>query len=88
MKTLLQLLTEQREQKGITQTQLSALTGITPTHIARIEAGDSKPTMPVVFRICNALYLDPLHLSDLLAAEFRSYMDDHFPAKSDLSAVA
>lgn len=73
MKTLSQLLLEQRNYKGITQAQLSALTGINQSHLDRIDRGESKPTMPIVFRICRALSIDPLTLADGLATEFRTH---------------
>jgi transcriptional regulator with XRE-family HTH domain len=85
MKTLSQLLAEQRQQQGISQAQLSARAGISQAHIAKIEFGESKPTMPVVFRICKALDLDPLVLSDKLALEFRTYMNENFPAQSTVT---
>ncbi len=87
MKTLSQLITEQREQKGVTQPQLSVLAGIKQPHLDRIERGESKPTMPIVFRICKALDIDPLILADGLAAEFRTHVNDTFPAKSSVSVL-
>lgn len=80
MKTLAQIIAEQREQKQLSQMQLAALSGINQAHISRIESGKSKPTMPTVFRICKALDIDPLLLADILAQEFRAYMTDNFPA--------
>ncbi len=84
MKTLSQLLIEQREQKGITQARLSDLAGIKQSHLNRIERGESKPTMPIVFRICEALDIDPLILADQLSIEFRTHVRDNFSAKSAL----
>lgn len=81
MKTLSQLLIEQREQKGVTQAQLAVLTGIKQAHLDRIERGESKPTMPTVFRICKALVIDPLTLADKLATEFRTHVNDNFAAR-------
>jgi transcriptional regulator with XRE-family HTH domain len=75
MKSMVDLLTERREQKGINLTELAVLTGIKESHLLRIEQGDTKPNMPIVFRICKALDMDPLELSDLLAVEFRLGMD-------------
>ena len=85
MKTLSKIIAEQREQKQLNQSQLAALSGINQAHISRIESGKSKPTMPTVFRICKALDIDPLVLSDILAQEFRAYMSDNFPLKPALS---
>ena len=87
MKTLSQLLIEQREQKGISQSQLSVLTGIRQSHLDRIERGESKPTMPTVFRICKALGIDPLTLADGLANEFQTHVNDNFPTKSSLKVL-
>ena len=84
MKTLAQLIAEQREQKHLSQSQLAELSGINQAHISRIESGKSKPTMPTVFRICKALSIDPLVLADMLATEFRTYVADNFPVKSAL----
>ncbi|GAB3643048.1 helix-turn-helix domain-containing protein [Spirosoma arcticum] len=84
MKTISQLLVEQREQKGVTQAQLSVLAGIKQPHLARIEQGESKPTMPIVFRICEALSIDPLTLADELANEFSTYVKDRFTHESSL----
>ena len=78
MKTLTQLIAEQRELQGLTQAQLAVLAGINQAHISRIESGKSKPTIPTVFRICKALGVDPILLADLLAAEFRQYAATHF----------
>jgi transcriptional regulator with XRE-family HTH domain len=75
MKSMVDLLTERREQKGISLTELSAMTGIKEPHLLRIEQGDTKPNMPIVFRICKALDMDPLELFDLLGVEFRQAMD-------------
>ena len=85
MKTLAQIIAEQREQKHISQSQLAELSGINQAHISRIERGKSKPTMPTVFRICKALDIDPLVLADILAQEFRAYVTHNFPAKPALS---
>lgn len=87
MKTLSQLLIEQREYKGITQAQLSDLAGIRQPHLDRIERGESKPTMPIVFRICKALDIDPLILADQLATEFRTHVRDNSPANSALPTL-
>lgn len=81
MKTLVQIIAEQRELKQITQAQLAKLSGINQAHISRIESGKSKPTMPTVFRICKALEIDPLLLADILAEEFRQFRGGDVGAK-------
>lgn len=85
MKTLAQIIADQREHKHFTQSQLAKLSGINQAHISRIESGKSKPTMPTVFRICKALDIDPLILADILAQEFRAYMAESFQTKPVLS---
>mgnify|MGYP003708811679 CR=1 FL=1 len=87
MKTLSQIIAEQREAKKITQAQLATLSGINQAHISRIESGKSKPTMPTVFRICKALEFDPLFLADILAHEFRLHIanDPTFKTKLPVS---
>lgn len=85
MKTLAQIIAEQREQKHFSQSQLAELSGINQAHISRIESGKSKPTMPTVFRICKALDIDPLVLADILAQEFRTYMAENVSTKLALS---
>jgi|GEM_PF-3226869 len=81
MKTLSQLLTLYREEKGITRAQLSVLSGIKETHLDRIEQGETKPTMPIVFRICRAMDVDPLLIADGLATEFHAQVQSRFPAR-------
>lgn len=86
MKTLSQCLTEKRVEKGISQADLSKLAGIELAHIERIETGKSKPTMPLVFRICKALQIDPLTLADSLTQEFHRYKTANFPKKKEFTA--
>ncbi|TAG18372.1 MAG: XRE family transcriptional regulator [Cytophagia bacterium] len=81
MKNLAQIITELRDQRGITQEQLSVLSGINQAHISRIESGKNKPTMPTVFRLCKALEIDPIVLADILAEEFRTYIKHNFHSK-------
>ncbi|MBC8153254.1 MAG: helix-turn-helix transcriptional regulator [Bacteroidetes bacterium] len=88
MKTLSQLITEHREYKKLSLAQLSALTGIKEAHLTRIERGESKPTMPIVFRICKAMDVDPLILADQLAAEFRTQTNTAFSDKPSVSTLS
>ena len=43
-----------REEKNITQVQLSDMTGISQADISRLENGDANPTVGVLNRIANA----------------------------------
>lgn len=44
-----------RKEKGITQEQLAAMTGIDRGHIARIEGGRMNTTLDTLEKICTAL---------------------------------
>ena len=46
---------EAREEKKITQTQLSKLSGIEPAHLSRIEGGKTNPTITSLLSIAEAL---------------------------------
>lgn len=47
-----------REEKGISQKQLSELSGVTQCDISRIEGGVANPTIETLERICKALGLE------------------------------
>ena len=57
---------EVRESKGISQVELvGKMSGeIDPTNISRIEAGRTNPTVYTLFRIAEALEVDPKELLD------------------------
>jgi transcriptional regulator with XRE-family HTH domain len=78
MKTTSMILAELRIQKKISQQQLAELAGITQTHLDKIEKGLSKPTTPMVFKICKALGFDPLALADLLSVEFKTHIEANY----------
>jgi len=44
-----------REQRGWTQAQLAAASGLTQPAVARFEAGGTVPTIPVLERLASAL---------------------------------
>ena len=81
MKNLAQIMTELREQKGISREQLAILAGIKEAHILRIENNETTPTMPTVFRLCRALEIGLMVLADKLSAEFRSFVAENFQSK-------
>ncbi len=78
MQTTSKLLTDLRIQQNISQEQLALLAGITQIHLDKIEKGVSKPTTPMVFKICKALNIEPLILADMLATEFQTYLKDNY----------
>ena len=49
---------EIRNNKNITLRQLSVLTGVSRSHLQRIEVGDTIPTICVAFSIARALDVD------------------------------
>lgn len=59
-------LTEIRKRKDLTQAQLAALTGLDPTDISAIEAGELDPTITMLLNLARGLGLSP---SELLASE-------------------
>ncbi len=48
-------ITSERKKQKISQSELSAMTGIPQTTISRIETFISTPTLPVLLKIINAL---------------------------------
>ncbi len=44
-----------RSEKGITQQELSEMTGITRANIARLETSEKNPTVGTVSKVCEAL---------------------------------
>jgi len=72
MRTIANILTQQRKQKGITLTQLAEASRISQSHLEAIENGVHKPTIPTVFRICEALALDPVVMADMLSEDFKT----------------
>src|SRR5258705_12616877 len=49
---------ELRERHGWSQTQLANAAGITQSAVARLEAGGTVPTLPVLERLAHALDVD------------------------------
>lgn len=76
-----------REQRGLTQAELSRQSSITPAAISQIESGDRVPSTPILRRLCSVLgvsmdYLtgasEEVKIEDLLVDEkvqkfFRGY---------------
>ena len=55
-----------REEKGLSQKQLSVLSGVTQCDISRIEGGVANPTIETLGRICKVLGLE-LHITRTIA---------------------
>jgi transcriptional regulator with XRE-family HTH domain len=51
-----------REDRGLTQEQLGWAAGLHQTAIARIEAGERKPTLPTIFKLAHGLEVAPAKL--------------------------
>lgn len=47
-----------REEKGMSQSQLSKLSGVTQCDISRIEGGVANPTLETIQKLCKVLGLD------------------------------
>lgn len=73
-----------RSVAGLTQRELAAKVGITPSYLSLIEAGRRSPTLPTVERIARCIGL-PVHLLFLLAAEPDQLKK---ASKQDIAAVA
>ncbi len=48
-----------RENKGISERQLSKITGISQGYISEIESGKKSPTIRMLYKIANALGICP-----------------------------
>lgn len=48
-----------RQNKGLTQEQLSGLAGLDRTHLSKIERGLRSPTLDTLFKIASALDISP-----------------------------
>lgn len=53
---------EIREKKGLSQEQLSKLSGVSASHIGYIENGEREPTVSVLCRLAKALDVSMLDL--------------------------
>jgi transcriptional regulator with XRE-family HTH domain len=57
-----------RHEKGISQEQLADQTGIHRTYIGGIERGERNPTLLMIYRIAEALGLNPARLLESLTS--------------------
>ena len=55
-----------REEKGLSQKQLSLLSGVSQCDISRIEGGVANPTVETISKLCSVLGLE-MHLSKTIA---------------------
>ena len=49
---------ELRKTKGFTQDALSELVGIDPKHLSRIECGNNRPSLELLYKISSVLKVD------------------------------
>ena len=78
MKALGEILKELREEKKISQRGLSEKTGLTQTHISKIESNLVEPTIATIFKICKSLEIDAAVVSNLMAKSFKSYLQINY----------
>ena len=50
-----ELIRKKREEKGLSQNQLSKLLGISQPYMNQIETGARNPTFPLMMKICEVL---------------------------------
>ena len=60
------ILKELRENKGLTQEQLSGLAALDRTHYSKLERGLRSPTIETLFKMANALDLKPHELVKII----------------------
>ncbi|GKG92643.1 hypothetical protein CE91St38_06510 [Desulfovibrionaceae bacterium] len=48
-----------REEKDLSQEELAALVDVSPSHISRMESDLKIPSLEMVFRLANALNIEP-----------------------------
>lgn len=53
-----------REEKGMTQEKLAELAEVDRTYIYRLETGKRSPSLNIIFRLADALKVQPGHLID------------------------
>lgn len=59
-------LKEIRKQRYLTQEQLAEASNINEKYYGRIERGESYPTIPIFFCICNALDISPYKFMEIM----------------------
>jgi XRE family transcriptional regulator, regulator of sulfur utilization len=50
---------EAREKRAMTQTALAKAAGITRIYVAKIEAGEKVPSIPILLKLAKALKVKP-----------------------------
>ena len=58
-----------RNERGLSQTDLGELAGLSQTHVSRLERGVHLPEVPTIIKIADALDVAPQFLLDLPAEE-------------------
>lgn len=62
-----------RAMRGLSQKQLAAAAGLTPSYVSLLEAGQRNPSPETIDRLISALQV-PIHIFFLLASEERASM--------------
>ena len=58
-----------RVERGLSQEVLSGFTGIARSHLSMIETGDKHPNLETIWKIANALELEPHKLIEMIEIE-------------------
>jgi len=62
------VLCKRRKEAGLSQEELAYRSGIDRTYISMIERGKRKPTINILFKICDALHIKPSVFIDEIEA--------------------
>ena len=72
-----------RQKHNLSQEQLAELVEITPTHLKHIESEHRKPSIEVLFRLCQTLHLS---LDNLIFPSETTRIEEILPLLSSCSA--
>ena len=79
------IMREARTRKGVSYRELAKIAGVTSTYCCYIEHGQYTPTWIIWFRICTALDIDIMAISDICAAPYVSERKTLMGLKTDNS---
>lgn len=85
-KSLGKILKERRTQLGLTQRALADQVAIKASHVAYIESGRRRPSLPLLERIATVLGLDRRELFVLAHPEAKGIIDSSSPTQARAAA--